>query len=323
VLVVGTVGNALYFVVPVGWTSPWYVATGVLCTAVLAARLPSLGSERRTWAVLTAGQAVTVLGDALYLFGPQATGPPVAAGLLYLGAYALTAAGLFLLLVRPTVTSYPPALTDAAIATVVTVLLLVGPVAARNGAGVGLVLAALVLPAVDVFVLGLALHAAALRPFTPMELLGVAEVAALLLGDVAAPFVDQVDLVSGRSLADAGWLAAKVLFAAAALHPAATRAAPADGSRAARGGFSVAFAALVAVPLVLIVEAVRTGDRSAWQVAALETVLVALLVARVRFATREARRRAAGRGGGHRAGARRTRSGRRSRWRSAAPRRSA
>ncbi len=293
VLVVGTVGNALYFVVPVHWTSPWYVATGALCTAVMAARLPSLGPERRTWTILTAGQAVTVLGDALFLFGPQATGPPVAAGVLYLGAYALAAVGIVLLLVRPTVTSYPAALTDAAIATVVTVLLLVGPVAAQNGPGIGGVVAALVLPAVDVFVLGLVLHAAGLRPFTPAELLGVAGVAALLLGDVAAPFVDWADLVSGRSLADAGWLASKVLLAAAVLHPAATRATPADGPRAARGRLAVTFAALVAVPLVPIVEAVRTGDGSAWQLAALETVLVALLVARVRFATREAQRRAA------------------------------
>jgi hypothetical protein len=129
VLVVGTAANALYFVVPVPWTSPWYVATGALCAAVMAARAPSLGSERRTWTILTAGQAVTVLGDALFLFGPQPTGPPVATGVLYLGAYALAGYGIVLLLVRPTVVSYPAALTDAGIATVVTVLLLVGPVA--------------------------------------------------------------------------------------------------------------------------------------------------------------------------------------------------
>ncbi len=44
---------------------------------------------------------------------------------------------------------------------------------------------------------------------------------------------------------------------------------------------------------MLVVEAVRTGDRSVGQVGALEAVLVALLIARVRFATREAQRRAA------------------------------
>jgi hypothetical protein len=167
---------------------------------------------------------------------------------LYLGAYVLAWPGLVLLLVRPAVTSYPAAPTDAAIATVVTLLLLVGPVAAQDRSGVGTVLAALVLPTVDVFVLGLVLHAAALRPLRPAELLALASLAALLLGDVAAPFVDQVHLVHGRSLADAGWLASKVLFAAAALHPVAGPTTPAGGSRTTVGRLSVTFAALVAVP---------------------------------------------------------------------------
>ncbi len=74
VLVVGTIANALYFVVPVGWSSPWYVATGVLCAAVMVARLPSLRSVRRIWALLAAGQAAIALGDALFLFGPQPAG---------------------------------------------------------------------------------------------------------------------------------------------------------------------------------------------------------------------------------------------------------
>ncbi len=286
-LVTGTAGSIAYALVPPPWPPVLYVAVGLLAAVVTAASLRGRrGPIRRVWTVMTAALFLSVVGDVAQFTAGERAWLQITGEGAYLASYVALVAGLVLLAISRGVRWRTALVVDAAIiAAAFGLLLLLAPMPAAPPS------LHLLHPVLGMFILGLAFPLA-LVPITQTssDLLGLGGLAALFLGDLLLVVLGLGDLVTMRIPPDAPWLASKLLVGAAALHPSSD-VLPALSARVPRGRPALLVAALLAVPPLLAVAAVR-DRRAPWGVVGVTAVLVVLFAVRVLGSLREAERRA-------------------------------
>ncbi len=250
--------------------------------------------NRRAWWLLAAGLAVLALGDLLALAGSSpadgtdGAGPPDAA---YLTAYLLVVVALFGLRPRGDRAGDRAALVDAAgIATSLTLLAWVFLIGSATGTGSTLdhavTVASLLL---DGVLLCVALRLVVTGPARPVPTLLALGAGALLATDLvhAGEPGSRADLTDPAHL---GWLVAAVLFAAAALHPAAAESFAPTAERPEKPSVRrlALLAALVLLPPALIaLQAARGEDDDLGVLSAGLGLLMVLVLVRAGLLVRD------------------------------------
>ncbi|WP_407342947.1 putative bifunctional diguanylate cyclase/phosphodiesterase [Pengzhenrongella phosphoraccumulans] len=297
-LVIGLLAAAGTACLPIGLGRDLaYIAVGASGVIALVVGVRCNRPRRAAaWYLMVASAACWVAADAQFSWYEHVAGVtpfPSSADVLYLAAYPLFAAGLFLLVRSRGAERWPVALLDSAILTIALGLLswvfLVEPAWSVDAAplldrlaavayplGDGLLFALLLRLALDA---GLSNHVAALR-------LLASTIAALLVADIlfeVAVFVPALD--ARTTWIDPIWLAAYVLWGAAALHPSMRAlSAPTANSRTLAGEASpvVAFtAALLIGPAILLVELVAGARPHVWAVVITSGLIVPLILVRM------------------------------------------
>jgi signal transduction histidine kinase len=234
------------------------------------------------WALFAAGNGFFVLGDIL---SSDAQPPTVSDG-FYLAGYPVIAAGLLILVLSAGGSNRIAALGDAAIFTVAFALFqwifVIGPAVRESGSLATHVVAGLY-PGMDIILLG-GLLGFFVSPAwrTPAFRLIIAAVLALLIGDMIYGL--DVNAYASGGLVDVTWLLSYVLWATAALHPTMRELSEPHRERSLRVGpvrVAVLAAALLTVPLVLFVQALRDQPREPYVVAALGGAIALLVAARL------------------------------------------
>ena len=283
---------------PLGMSRAWQVAA-VLASLAAAAGV-SAGivlrrpPNRRAWWLLAAGLAVLALGDLLALAGSSpadgtdGAGPADAA---YLTAYLLVVVALFGLRPRGDRAGDRAALVDAAgIATSLTLLAWVFLIGSATGTGSTLdhavTVASLLL---DGVLLCVALRLVVTGPARPVPTLLALGAGALLATDLvhAGEPGSRADLTDPAHL---GWLVAAVLFAAAALHPAAAESFAPTAERPEKPSVRrlALLAALVLLPPALIaLQAARGEDDDLGVLSAGLGLLMVLVLVRAGLLVRD------------------------------------
>src|ERR1700733_8082022 len=234
-------------------------------------------SARWAWVVLALGQVLFVGGDVLAynyqaLFG--ATLPSVSiADVFYLSCYPVIGIGLLSLIRQRNPGRDWASLIDSAIVTIGLALLswifLIAPLAHNGALPLGTKLVAIAYPLSDILVLGIAVRLAVGSGRRSVAYyMVVCALVAVLAADSAYGWSLLHGVVGIGSVLDAGWIAAHLLFGAAALHPSMTTVSQAAKPKLGltRGRIAViALAALIA-PVVIVVNAAR-GPGSATVIA--------------------------------------------------------
>ncbi len=235
------------------------------------------------WALFAAGNAFFVLGDVLY---DANTSPPTVADGFYLTGYPIIAAGLLILMLAAGGRNRIAALSDAAIFTVAFALFqwifVMGPAVRQSGSLTEHVVAGLY-PAMDVVLLG-GFVGFFVSPAwrTPAFRILLAAVLALLIGDEI--YGVNTDAYANGSWVDAAWLSSYVLWATAALHPSMRALSEPRRKPSLRIGLArvaVLAAALLTVPIVLLVQTLRDKPLHPYVVAGLGSAVGLLVVARL------------------------------------------
>jgi signal transduction histidine kinase len=264
-LAAGAAATAVYFALPRGNPqSVLYdvVGTGAALAIAYAAvlRRPSL---RLPWFLFALGNLCFAVADMIFsvLVDPPV---PSVADVFYLLGYPLVAAGLVLLLLAGGGARRLGALVDAGILVCAFVLLqwvfVLDPIVHGGGSAREIAVSA-AYPIMDIVLLaGLAGFFVSGAWRTPAFLMLVASVTLLLVGDEIYGITP--DSYRSGDWVDATWLLSYVIWAAAALHPSMRelsepRPRPDRRLRVSPGRLGVLLAALLAAPIVLIVQKER------------------------------------------------------------------
>ena len=250
--------------------------------------------NRRAWWLLATGLGALALGDLLALAGSSPADGIDGAGLAdaaYLTAYLLIVVALFGLRPRGDRAGDRAALVDAAgIATSLTLLAWVFLIGSATGTGSTLddavTVASLLL---DGALLCVALRLVVTGPARPVPALLALGAGALLATDLvhAGEPGSRADLTDP---AHVGWLVAAVLFAAAALHPAAAKSFAPTAERPEKPSVRrlALLAALVLLPPVLIaLQAARGEDDDVGVLSAGLGLLMVLVLVRAGLLVRD------------------------------------
>jgi signal transduction histidine kinase len=278
----------IYFAFPAGGTAQstiYELLGGAAVLAIVYAVRLHRPEHRLPWLLFAGGNALFVIGDVISIF---LSDPPVPspADVFYLAGYPLVAVGLLLLMLAAGARNRRGALADAAIFTLGFALLqwifLMGPVVRGAGSRAEHVVSGLY-PGMDVVLLaGFAGFFVSPAWRTPAFRYLVGGVLALLLGDEIYG-LDPGGYASGDWI-DFAWMLSYALWAAAALHPSmrelsqARREAP---RRVAGSRIVVLAAALVTVPVVLLVQQLRGKPLDIYVVVAIGSGISLLVVARL------------------------------------------
>ena len=298
--VAGLLATVGYFTLPYGSVAGSLIYDGLAAGSALV--MLAVARGRLAWWLFAAGTLLWAGGDAVYSYyvhGLHQDPFPSVADALYLGAYPLLAAGLFVL-VRQRAGRSRAAVLDASIVATGAGLVLwtfvMQPIAHDGTVGVGTRVVGLAYPAFDALLLAVLarlLVSGAVRD-TGIRLLA-ASLVLLTCADVAYSVVTAYTSYDG-GLVDAGWLLSYVLWAAAALHPSSRRAARAadTGEDALRFGWprllTLASSSLLA-PGVLLVQGVTQPRDIDWlPVGACAVVLFLLVGVRMAGLVRQVRR---------------------------------
>ncbi|MEV0134622.1 bifunctional diguanylate cyclase/phosphodiesterase [Dactylosporangium sp. NPDC050688] len=298
--VAGLLATAGYFTLPYGSLAGSLIYDGLGAGSALV--MLAVARGRLAWWLFAAGTLLWAGGDAVYsyyVYGLHQDPFPSVADALYLGAYPLLAAGLFVL-VRQRAGRNRAAVLDASIVATGAGLVLwtfvMQPIAHDGTVGVGTRVVGLAYPAFDALLLVMLarlLVSGAVRD-TGIRLLA-ASLVLLTCADVAYSVVTAYTSYDG-GLFDAGWLLSYVLWAAAALHPSSRRVARAAdaGEDALRFGWPrlliLASSSLLA-PGVLLVQGVTQPRDIDWlPVGACAVVLFLLVGVRMAGLVRQVRR---------------------------------
>jgi hypothetical protein len=250
-------------------------------------------SARWAWYVLAIGQVLFVGGDVLAynyqaLFGEALPNTSVA-DVFYLSCYPVIGIGLLLLIRRRNPGRDWASLIDSAVITVGLALLswlyLIAPLAQNGALPLGTKLVALAYPLSDILVLGVAVRLAVGPGRRSLAyFMVICALVIVLASDSGYGWSLLHDVHGVGTLLSAGWIAAHLLFGAAALHPSMTTVAEA-GERKLRltSGriLTIAVAAFIA-PVIIVLKA-GTGDHGSDIIAAgaAAIVLFALVIARM------------------------------------------
>ena len=250
-------------------------------------------SARWAWYVLAIGQILFVGGDVLAynyqaLFGEALPNTSVA-DVLYLSCYPVTGAGLLLLIRRRNPGRDWASLIDSAVVTVGLALLswfyLIEPLARNAALPLGTKLVAIAYPLSDLLILGIAMRLAVGAGRRSLAyFMVICALVLVLVSDSAYGWSLLYDVHGVGTVLNAGWIAAHLLFGAAALHPSMTTVADA-GERKLRLSsgriLMIAVAALIA-PVIIVSKAATGGSGSGIIVAgAAAVVLFGLVIARM------------------------------------------
>ena len=279
---------AIYFAFPADGTGQSVIYELVGGTAVLAILYAIRLHRPETWlpwVLFAAGNAAFVVGDVIQI---AQMNPPVpsAADVFYLAGYPLVAAGLLLLMLSAGSRNRSAALADAAIFTLGFALLqwlfVMGPVVRGSGSRAQHVVGGLY-PVMDVILLaGFAGFFVSPAWRTPAFRYLIGAVLALLLGDEVYG-LDTNAYVSG-SWIDFTWMLSYVLWAGAALHPSMRELSGArrlPALRVAGGRIVVLAAALLTVPVALLVQQLRGKPLDVYVVIAIGSAISLLVVGRL------------------------------------------
>ncbi|RYV50217.1 putative bifunctional diguanylate cyclase/phosphodiesterase [Pengzhenrongella frigida] len=247
------------------------------------------------WYLMAFGIASWVAGDGLYSWYEHvvAVAPfPSWADVLYLAAYPLFAAGLLILLRSKGPERWPTAVLDSAILTVALGLLswvfLIEPTWAVNGTPLVERLIAVAYPIADGLLFAILIRlamGAKLAQHNPALRLLAASVAALVAADILFELSTFVPVIAENDTAiDPIWLAAYVLWGAAALHPAMrTLSSPStDRASVADGNPLIAFAAALLIgPAILLGEVLAAARPHVGAVVCASGFMVPLVLVRM------------------------------------------
>ena len=277
--------TGIYFALPSGGRAQSILYDAIGGSAAIAIAIAIRLHRPRlwlAWALFAAGIAFFVVGDVLYTDAP----PPTVADGFYLAGYPIIAAGLLILMLAAGGRTRTAALGDAAIFTVAFALFqwvfVMGPAVRADGSLAEHVVAGLY-PAMDVVLLG-GFVGFFVSPAwrTPAFRLLVLAVLSLLVGDEIYGL--DVGAYASGAWVDATWLLSYVLWATAALDPSMRELSQPRREPSLRVGFArvaVLAAALLTVPLVLLVQALRGEPLEPYVVAGLGSVIGLLVVARL------------------------------------------
>src|SRR5579862_3644869 len=221
---------------------------------------------RWAWYVLAAAEVLFVGGDVLAYnyatFFGRALPSVSIADVFYLSCYPVTAAGLLLLIRSRSPGRDWASLIDATIVTIglglLSWLVLISPLADNAALPLGTKLVSIAYPLADILVLGVAVRLAVGRGRrSPAYYMIVGALVLVLAADSAYGWSLLHGVYNLGTPLDAGWIAAHLLFGAAALHPSMTtvsQPAEADLRPTAWRLVAIAAAALIA-PVVMVVKA--------------------------------------------------------------------
>ena len=228
-------------------------------------------TARWAWYVLAFGQVLFVGGDVLAynytaIFGVALPSVSIA-DVFYLSCYPVTAAGLLLLIRSRSPGRDWASLIDAAIVTIglglLSWLILIAPLAHNAALPLGTKLVSIAYPLSDILVLGVAVRLAVGRGRrSPAYYMIVSAFVFVLAADSAYGWSLLHSVYNFAVPLDAGWIAAHLLFGAAALHPSMTTVSqPAEAELRLRPWRLVAIAAAALIaPVVMVVRASSLGS---------------------------------------------------------------
>ena len=280
--------TGVYFALPAGGAAALavYESLGAAASLAILAGVRRFRPEQRLpWLLLSAGNALFVIGDVLSDIFPNASVPSASDG-FYLAGYPFLTAGLVLLVFSAAGRDRSAAFADAAIVTCAFALfqwVFVMAPAIRAGDGISAQVVAGLYPAMDVVLLaGFAGFFVSPAWRTPSFGLLAASVAVFFLGDEIfglAPGTYQTG-----DWIDATWMLSYVLFGAAALHPSMrVLSLPRRMAmlRVSRVRIVLLATALLSAPVVLLVQHERGGRLDIPAVFACTLATAALVVGRL------------------------------------------
>ena len=249
-------------------------------------------TARWAWYVLAVAEVLFVGGDVLAynytaIFGGALPSVSIA-DVFYLACYPVTAVGLLLLIRSRSPGRDWASLIDAAIVTIGLALLswlvLIAPLAHNAALPLGTKLVSIAYPLSDILVLGVAVRLAVGRGRrSPAYYMIVGALVLVLAADSAYGWSLLHGVYNLAVPLDAGWIAAHLLFGAAALHPSMTTVSqPAEGDLRLNPArlVAIATAALIA-PVVMVVRASALGGSDEVVAGCAAIALFALVVLRM------------------------------------------
>ena len=244
--------------------------SGVVAMAVgIWANRPA---ARWAWVALAVGQVLFVGGDVLAynyqaLFGTALPNTSIA-DVFYLSCYPVTGFGLLLLIRLRNPGRDWGSLIDSAVVTIglglLSWIVLIAPLA-RNGAlPLGTKLVAIAYPLSDILILGIAVRmAVGAGRRSPAYHMIISALVLVLAADSAYGWSLLHGVTGIGTLLDAGWIAAHLLFGAAALHPSMATVSQADEPKMRLTPariLTIAVAALIAPVIVVVKSAGSPGS---------------------------------------------------------------
>jgi diguanylate cyclase (GGDEF)-like protein/PAS domain S-box-containing protein len=218
----------------VGFANEGPVYNAIGCSGVVAMVIGirmNRPSARWAWSVLALGQVLFVGGDVLAynytaLFGVPLPNTSIA-DVFYLSCYPVTAAGMLLLIRRRNPGRDWTTLIDSAVVTIGVALLswifLIAPLAHNGALPLGTKLVAIAYPLSDLLILGLAVRLAVSAGRRSVAYYMIIAALVVVLAADSGYGWSLLHNVSGLGVPlAAGWIAAHLLFGAAALHPSMT-----------------------------------------------------------------------------------------------------
>lgn len=299
---VGAVLACAYFLLAGNVQVLAYQVFGLMATiGILVATRRQDRGVRLPWYLLAAGQALWVIGDTIFnvaeLQGVE-TVHPAPADLIYIAAYPLWVAGIWLLVRRATRGADHGAFIDAAIVAtgvgIVAWVYFVIPTAQDPALSDFAKGASIAGPLMDVLmVAGLARLALSAGRGTVSHRLLIGSLSCYLFSDLVYGSLELAGAYSPGHPIDFGWFAASLLMAAAALHPSA-RPVPGlvepDFTRLGTTRLVLLGSAAMLAPAVLIIQTLTGGDAQVPVVAAGSMALLLLAGARMAGLLRAQRR---------------------------------
>jgi diguanylate cyclase len=274
-LLLGALAIAGYFLLPSDGLAAglYYDGIGAVSSVVmvLATRLRR-PAHPAMWYLFAGGQLTWVVGDltySYYEFGLHQQPFPSAADAFYLAAYPVLTAGL-VIMTRPRgdrrdwARLLDPAIVATGVGLVLWTLLMRPVLLDHTTPGLNKTIA-VAYPAFDLLMLAVTARALTQRGArTASYRLVIAAVLLLMGSDVGFALLTTFSSYTG-GLIDLGWLAAYVLWAAAALHPSAARPPAAEPAvpevKAQVLRFTVLTLTALSFPALVLVEAVHGGGR--------------------------------------------------------------
>ncbi|RYV49414.1 putative bifunctional diguanylate cyclase/phosphodiesterase [Pengzhenrongella frigida] len=294
-LIAGVVVSAGVFSMPVGLGRDLvYCLIGASGTVAIVIGVRRHGPpHRRGWHLMAAGNAAWVLGDAIYAWfehGLLVSPFPSVADVAYLAAYPMLAGGLLILVRSRGPENGLAAVLDSAILTVglalVSWVFLLEPTWTGGGAPILDRIVAVAYPVGDVLLFAVLMRVVtARRDATIASLLLTGSLVAVIITDslfVASTWVAVID--AHAQVLDLGWLAAYVLWGAAALHPSMrglSVRAPTQVATSEKGRLAALAGSAAIVPGVLAVEVITKTPLHVWAIIIAASAFIVLFGARM------------------------------------------